>query len=1063
MRPRGGVRVSKSHESTGRPLTGLLSRTASTEVFGASLSSSASFAASLGGLGSTSSLDAPRPPQRRFSASTSLPNLPPSQPDVTRATSSKSGPLDSSAELPPLGRSLETIDRRIARDFERKEAMRTSGMTPQAVASSRRGAAASHSAGAGRGENGSRACASEPAAVLTRPSTVVRHENFKKERYAEHIEAKAADSQKGAARAGSASGADSAGGAHIGEQEIEAMRKAFNESVEVMNNEITDAWASIRMTDMADGLAGKETLAQRQARRRREAAREAELRRARKKEQDARDPKRKVALRLENKRRFEMDTISEANIPLRAVEVAGETGVERIPLVDVRMLQSRCQGLDENGVSVAALLERKRYFEKAERMSASTPSAAAGSTSGTFEPRFSDQSWEDRYELAATLKNASHAAEMLRCFGHMRGALPKGDAARVAALRRTVGEVQHDESDRLARMRRSMSGESSKKWRSVQDYWGDIDTHVQKKIAHLAIVPPVLGARSSSITSSPSRHGSRSPGSTARDKVAGRSISRSSNKLGKPCPERARRWSLLRAAAALCGLLHRVRRQNRLADIIKAVLVQQNKRSEIQNAMRLFKQKIMTVQEYCRNFFVLTCRRVEKNEALWKQIEERYLPHFVTRYQEQLIEDKVKALGGKRTSQERKKAEEFYRKVGELAQIDWKAFSIAPAVRRAILRRLYVQQLRRKARSSKSFATAAREALRAHKELQGFLLNFGVTQAESDNADVGSSGDGSGSASGEANAGDVAAPVEASPSSVRRRTSNVVAAPAAGPVPATSRKTPGGMSPSAGASGATMGGSPSAVGASATVSTSAGCAPTAANGSSASLGASGSLAAAQAAAAAHVTIAGPRPWWYLTEDVVFTLIAFVAQTFATATGLEATMGEDEAAKFRSHWNIHPGVKDNLAGGELFYRRPVETVPVDLSGCTGKDLNDQGIVFAVVKRFDMARMEQSIARREHNPSKQPGADAVASSRISVPPMRTAGASGNTSGQRQAGGDRTTAFAVEVEVERSMDLEEVLASLTPRLGEVAGRLPADELDEAEMRDIPQGLLSRENVET
>ncbi|CAE7413984.1 STK33 [Symbiodinium natans] len=79
--------------------------------------------------------------------------------------------------------------------------------------------------------------------------------------------------------------------------------------------------------------------------------REAELRRARKKEQMARDPKRKVALKIENKRRFsgheedEEDAKKEKDaIPLRKYEVYGESGPEKVNIVDILCPGSKIRG-----------------------------------------------------------------------------------------------------------------------------------------------------------------------------------------------------------------------------------------------------------------------------------------------------------------------------------------------------------------------------------------------------------------------------------------------------------------------------------------------------------------------------------------------------------------------------------------------------------------------------------------------------------------------------------------------------------------------------------------------
>ncbi|CAE7542099.1 unnamed protein product, partial [Symbiodinium necroappetens] len=54
------------------------------------------------------------------------------------------------------------------------------------------------------------------------------------------------------------------------------------------------------------------------------------------------EEKRKVALRIENRRRFDGDNEKAASIPMHPVEVDGPQGRETVSLVDVENLQNRC-------------------------------------------------------------------------------------------------------------------------------------------------------------------------------------------------------------------------------------------------------------------------------------------------------------------------------------------------------------------------------------------------------------------------------------------------------------------------------------------------------------------------------------------------------------------------------------------------------------------------------------------------------------------------------------------------------------------------------------------------
>lgn len=161
-------------------------------------------------------------------------------------------------------------------------------------------------------------------------------------------------------------------------QNIDMLTAEFKEEVTAMENQIADIGKSLRMgrfsTDDEDAEARRQEEREEERRRR-----EVELRKARLREKNARDPHRKIQLRLENKRRFEMDTLDKAGIPTTDVVFQGRKGGEQIRLVDVVALRSKCQGLAEGIHSVDKLVELKQRKEYPSRIS--TPGTLAMSRS----------------------------------------------------------------------------------------------------------------------------------------------------------------------------------------------------------------------------------------------------------------------------------------------------------------------------------------------------------------------------------------------------------------------------------------------------------------------------------------------------------------------------------------------------------------------------------------------------------------------------------------------------------------------------------------------------------
>lgn len=160
-------------------------------------------------------------------------------------------------------------------------------------------------------------------------------------------------------------------------QNMETIAAQFNDEVIAMESQIADLGKSLQLNNfLKDGDSDAEAKAHEE----REAAkkrREAEIRKARLKEKSARDPHRKVKLRLENKRRFDMDSIDEAGIPTTKVTFRGLKGCENMRLVDVQALRSKCHGLTEGIHSVHKLVEmqqRKDVMHVSLMRPSSTPS-----------------------------------------------------------------------------------------------------------------------------------------------------------------------------------------------------------------------------------------------------------------------------------------------------------------------------------------------------------------------------------------------------------------------------------------------------------------------------------------------------------------------------------------------------------------------------------------------------------------------------------------------------------------------------------------------------------------
>eukprot|EP00931_Biecheleriopsis_adriatica_P092567 TRINITY_DN66371_c0_g1_i1.p1 TRINITY_DN66371_c0_g1~~TRINITY_DN66371_c0_g1_i1.p1 ORF type:complete len:318 (-),score=51.11 TRINITY_DN66371_c0_g1_i1:109-1062(-) len=119
--------------------------------------------------------------------------------------------------------------------------------------------------------------------------------------------------------------------------------------------------------------------------------REAEERRARQRERQARDPQKKVALKLENRRRFgRTSSVCGPSVPMHEVEVSGQAGNDKVGMVDVASLRNRCQRLNPGSITSVDLLlqdQRRREREDLFRKSNSATLSRHGSVPTMCELR----------------------------------------------------------------------------------------------------------------------------------------------------------------------------------------------------------------------------------------------------------------------------------------------------------------------------------------------------------------------------------------------------------------------------------------------------------------------------------------------------------------------------------------------------------------------------------------------------------------------------------------------------------------------------------------------------
>jgi len=148
-------------------------------------------------------------------------------------------------------------------------------------------------------------------------------------------------------------------------EETDARAESFLADVVAVDHQLTDLVRGARLERLADHRGDRELVGDDTEHNERGEGKYRRDADHKKRVQELSDPytHRTVADRIEKRRsELEADGMPEVGVPMQRVDIVGSKGRERVALVDVRALQSRCQQLGE-GATVQSLIERQRLRE----------------------------------------------------------------------------------------------------------------------------------------------------------------------------------------------------------------------------------------------------------------------------------------------------------------------------------------------------------------------------------------------------------------------------------------------------------------------------------------------------------------------------------------------------------------------------------------------------------------------------------------------------------------------------------------------------------------------------
>eukprot|EP00933_Yihiella_yeosuensis_P028857 TRINITY_DN22647_c0_g1_i1.p1 TRINITY_DN22647_c0_g1~~TRINITY_DN22647_c0_g1_i1.p1 ORF type:complete len:825 (-),score=169.82 TRINITY_DN22647_c0_g1_i1:82-2556(-) len=552
-----------------------------------------------------------------------------------------------------------------------------------------------------------------------RPSTVARRENKRKEDFRVRLEQQGVALRSSRSFGGNAPRKTS-GGPPLGLEggdSVDALAESFR-------NDLTGLTS--RLDDLAKNFRGAQKMGEeeRKARQREEENRrfEAEKRLARKREQAARDPKKKVALRLENRRRFD-DEETLDTVPMCNVEINCESGGRaKVKLVDVQLIRSKCANID-GGATVQTLLQLAERKEQGSGLCKKQHTTASAPVLGQDK---SGMSYEDRRKMAQSKKQVASMGNLLERMCKMRSAVPADTSLGFEGLENAL---KKDEASPIK--------ENLKSWDKMFMELGDKigqqsgtdavspkETPLAKKLRRLSAVT------GHEFTVKAQADGSMNDKRNCRDKLANEGEMREAIRRRRI---RAA-WAACRAVTQWMRVFGLVKFRNKQMDCIKVTLRELGEWARIRMAMTKVQKSVRFLQETCREFLERKISRCQKIAKDWQRFEDRNLERFFHRYAQQLVKEQMQEAenSDNKSIKAKQRSEAFYKELlqavqdGEFA-INWRAFRIPAKERAQVISAYYVGQLRTKIRTSSGIFDTTKEMLREHRDLQGFLREFGAT------------------------------------------------------------------------------------------------------------------------------------------------------------------------------------------------------------------------------------------------------------------------------------------------------------------------------------------------
>lgn len=349
----------------------------------------------------------------------------------------------------------------------------------------------------------------------------------------------------------------------------------FLEDLGRMEATLKECTSRIRMEQFknANVLASEEGQKRMEEQKRKDDEKERRLREA---TRTARNPRNRVASRLAHCREFGMTNNCESTVPMRVLVDANPGMREKLEVVDVSFMQSRCVGLDSGeGFNT--------FMDAADRRDA-------------------------RLQWEAQAYNSGDCNDFIKQNRSLESTVALSRTATSLASRLTQPESKQDFRQAQAKLRRSQMDRAriSQKMQATRS-------------SKRAVIACVSMHRS--------RRGGLNDTLQVREDI--QSAMHAAGMDVRMSMWRSRYlWRVLRSAFRVVCLLHLIRKKHRSAETLFVVCTAIAEQKQLQNSIKRLLRRVTQLQRFCRDFFKrrkLWCERATK---LWTQLEDHYLQAF---------------------------------------------------------------------------------------------------------------------------------------------------------------------------------------------------------------------------------------------------------------------------------------------------------------------------------------------------------------------------------------------------------------------------------------------------